>query len=90
MRRKLRDELSTWAQYFLIALLAEFGAALGWLDAQYKGSEDLVFNALNKLIDHERTRLFWWFLIFLVLSIIRFLIHRYMHSGGGDEQIKPQ
>lgn len=80
MKQNLKDELSAWAQYFSIALLAELGAALGWLDAQYKGSEDLVFNVLNKLIDHERARLLWWFLIFLVLSVIRFLIHRYRHS----------
>lgn len=82
MKRELRDELSAWAQYFLIALLAELGAAIGWLDAQYEGSEDLMFNALNKLIDHERTRLLWWFLIFLVLSSLRFLILRHRHSNA--------
>jgi hypothetical protein len=43
--------------FFSIALMAELTAALGWLEAQYDGDGDLVFNVLSKLVEYERPRL---------------------------------
>ena len=76
MTNEVKNELKTWAQYFLIALVAELGAAFGWLQEQY-GDEDIIFNVFIMLIDHEKPRLLLWFLIFAILSTIRFLIRRY-------------
>ena len=76
MTTETRNELKTWAQYFSIALIAELGAAFGWLAEQY-GESDSVFNVFIMLFDHERQRLLPWCLIFVILSIARFLIRRY-------------
>ena len=79
MTNETKDELRTWAQYFVIALVAELGAALGWLAQQYAG-EEMIFNVFIMLFNYEKPRLLLWFALFAVLSAVRFLIRRRSRS----------
>ena len=73
----MKGEIKAWAAYFFIALMAELGAAFGWLQAQYReGDSDVIFSVFTMLLEHEKLRLPYWLFIFVALSVLRILVHR--------------
>ena len=70
MASEVKHELSVWAQYFAIALVAEVVGFMGWLgEVTGDGS---VFDLSMAFWQHELSRLRVWLPVFLTLSAIRF------------------
>jgi hypothetical protein len=69
MRSETKTELSTWAQYFLIALLAELGAGMALFPHQ-QGSDINLYGYFQKRVEPH---LYVWLLIFMILSTIKVL-----------------
>lgn len=67
----LRQEVRTSATYFLIALSAELGGFLGWMNEMTKGGN--IFQLSNAFWNHEISRIRIWLPVFLGLSALRIL-----------------
>lgn len=72
MRFSLRDELRTFAVYFLIALTAEIAGFLGWMAEMTKGGN--IFQLNTAFWNHELSRIWVWLPVFLGLSALRVLV----------------
>lgn len=68
MIKDTKDDLVTWAQYFLIALLAELAAGMALLPYQ-QGNDINIYGYFQKTV---QPHLYMWFVIFMTLSALRF------------------
>lgn len=85
MRSETKNDLLTWAQYFLIALLAELGAGMALFPSQ-PGSDINLYGYFQKRVEPH---LYTWLVIFLALSSAR-LISRLISRRTETRSRKPE
>jgi hypothetical protein len=76
MTSEMKGELTTWIQYFAIALAAEIGTFFVLMFRSCDGCQYSLETAWRTI---ERPRLVPWFVIFALLGAGRFLVSYAVH-----------
>ncbi len=74
MRQETKRELSTWAQYLIIAFIAESLAFVAFFPKCNGCAYQLSPLFSNMWEQYEQPRLRTWFVIFIVLTGVRFVV----------------
>jgi|GEM_PF-6660403 len=82
MTSQTKSRLVVWTQYFLIALIAEWGAGMALFPHEPGNDINLQGYVQKKVLPH----LFWWFLIFMFLSAAKLTIGLIARSGEDDSK----
>jgi hypothetical protein len=72
MRDEIKSELKVWAQYLVIAFVAEVMAFVAFFPDCDGCAYQVSALISNVFEEYERPRLRAWFAIFMVLSAVRF------------------
>jgi hypothetical protein len=89
MTKDTKDDLVTWVQYFLIALLAELAAGMASLPYE-QGNDINIYGYFQKRV---QPHLYVWFIIFLTLSALRvafrLILKRRIKNHSSSRSLNP-
>jgi hypothetical protein len=65
--QQTKSSLAVWVQYLLIAFIAEWGASMALFPYEPGNDINLHGYIQKEVVPH----LFWWFIIFMVISLVK-------------------